>query len=114
MWHLTVKNDYCAALTVLGHLVAPGASYEHPESLGSGIMTIPGHTELNLLDIGDRQLGGPSKATWGVLISFHGEEVVFRYEGEGQLQVRVTELAQIELHTNGALCQVQLPSFKFV
>src|SRR3954447_22908107 len=52
---------------------------------------------VNFLDIGDVHIGGDSKETWGVLISYQGEEVVGRYEGEGALQVMINQFGQVEL-----------------
>ena len=111
MWNLTVKNDYCTRITVLGEVLEPGKSLAWPQALGNGVISIPGLTEISFLDIGDKQIGGFSKATWGVLISFHGEEVVFRYEGGGQISVTINWLGQAELSGNGGFSQLALPSF---
>lgn len=111
MWNLTVKNDYCTSITVLGETLKPGASITWPTALGNGIISIPGLTEVNFQDIGDKQIGGYSKATWGVLISFHGEEVVFRYEGGGQINCHINWIGQAELSGNGSFSKIDLPSF---
>lgn len=111
MWNLTVKNDYYAPITVLGEVLNPGQTITWPSALGSGVIGIPGLSEISFLDIGDKQIGGFSKATWGVLISFHGEEVVFRYEGGGRIDVHVNWLGQAELSGNGGFSQLALPSF---
>lgn len=111
MWNLTVKNNYYATITVLGEPLGTGKSITWPTALGNGVIGIPGLTEICFLDIGDKQIGGFSKATWGVLISFHGEEVVFRYEGGGQINVTINWLGQAELSGNGGFSQLVLPSF---
>lgn len=111
MWNLTVNNNYYAQITVLGEVLNPGQSVTWPTALGNGIISIPGLSEINFQDIGDKQIGGFSKATWGVLISFHGEEVVFRYEGGGQINVTINWLGQAELSGNGGFSQLALPSF---
>ena len=65
---------------------------------------------INFLDIGDVHIGGDSKETWGVLVSFQGEETVGRYEGEGALEVVINQFGQVELK-NMDLREVSLPSF---
>lgn len=81
--------------------------------LGNLWFTIPGVGNVNLLDIGQRKIAGFSKATWGVLIGFQGEECEFRYEGGGQLTINVTDLGQVELSSNGSIIRVSLPPFIF-
>jgi hypothetical protein len=65
---------------------------------------------LNLLDLGARQIPGDSGETWGVLISYQGEEMVGRYEGAGQLSVALNEYGQATL-SGMDFRQVSLPSF---
>ena len=81
--------------------------------LGWFQLGVPGMGELTLLDIGDRKISGLPfmQATWGVLISYQGQECEFRYEGEGDINVNVTDLGQIELDGNGGFLLTDLPSF---
>jgi hypothetical protein len=83
------------------------------KKLGWFRLTVPGMGELTLLDIGDRKITGVPfmRATWGVLISYQGQECEFRYEGEGEINVNVTDLGQIELDGNGRFLLTDLPSF---
>jgi hypothetical protein len=117
MYNLTVSNSYAYAITVYDvavgqHLVSPrDPPYVVPKALGNAVVTVPGLGEINFLDIGDQQIGGFSKATWGVLISYQGEEVVFRYEGGGQVTLNVNGLGQAKLSGNGGFSQIELGSF---
>jgi hypothetical protein len=110
-WNLTVTNDYAYPVTALGTTINPKASHTFSNTLGNAILTVPGLGAVNFIDVGDVQIGGYSHATWGVLISYQGEEVVFRYEGGGQIQVTLTWLGQAQLAGNGAFSQISLPSF---
>jgi hypothetical protein len=65
----------------------------------------------NFLDLGDVHIPGDSKETWGVLISYQGEEFVGRYEGEGLLIVQFNAYGQITLG-NMDLRQVALPAIQ--
>ncbi|MDQ3918693.1 MAG: hypothetical protein M3348_09460 [Acidobacteriota bacterium] len=85
----------------------------HFQNLGNFRLHIPGAGEVNLIDIGERKIAGFSKATWGVLISYQGEECEYRYEGGGQITIHVTDLGQIELSSNGSIIRVGLPPFVF-
>src|SRR3954452_10206699 len=49
---------------------------------------------INFLDLGARHIPGDSGETWGVLISYQGEEMVGRYEGQGTLDVALNEYGQ--------------------
>ena len=117
MYNLTVSTSYAYSLTVndiaVGpHQVSPrDPPYVVPKPLGNVIVTVPGLGEINFLDIADKQIGGFSKATWGVLISYQGEEVVFRYEGGGQITLTVNGFGQAALSGNGGFSQVDLASF---
>ncbi len=117
MYNLTVSNSYVYALTVYDiavgqRQVAPrDPPYVVPKPLGNAVVTVPGLGEINFLDIADQQIGGFSKATWGVLISYQGEEVVFRYEGGGQLALTVNALGQAKLSGNGGFSKIDLSSF---
>ncbi|HEX8274259.1 MAG TPA: hypothetical protein VF615_16605 [Longimicrobiaceae bacterium] len=117
MWNLTVSTSYAYAITVYDvavgqHQVAPrDPPYTVPKPLGNVVVTVPGLGEINFLDIGDQQIGGFSKATWGVLISYQGEEVVFRYEGGGQVTLAVNGFGQAKLSGNGGFSKIDLASF---
>jgi hypothetical protein len=117
MYNLTVSTSYAYSLTVndiaVGpHQVSPrDPPYVVPKPLGNVIVTVPGLGEINFLDIADQQIGGFSKGTWGVLISYQGEEVVFRYEGGGQLTLTVNGFGQAKLSGNGGFSQIDRGSF---
>ena len=117
MWNLTVKNSYVYSITVTDpnvgpHQVSPrDPAYVSPKALGNVVVAVPGLGEVNFLDIGDQQIGGWSKATWGVLISYQGEEIVFRYEGGGQITLTINKFGQAQLSGNGAFAQISLGSF---
>ena len=83
------------------------------KKLGWFRLTVPGIGELSLIDIGDKKITNLPflKGTWGVFISYQGQECEFRYEGEGEINVNVTELGQIEMSGNGNFLLTDLPSF---
>jgi hypothetical protein len=83
------------------------------KKLGWFRLTVPGMGDLTLLDIADRKITKLPfmNATWGVFISYQGQECEFRYEGEGEINVNVNDLGQIELSGNGSFLVTDLPSF---
>ena len=114
MYTLTIGNSFHYTLTVdadVSRPVPPGQSITIPVALGDAIVTVPGIGQMLIQDIGDRQIGGYSKATWGVFLAYQGEEVVFRYEGGGQLKVTFNDLAQAEIETNGGVSRISLGAF---
>ena len=113
-WHLTIINQYPGTLqTSVGAPINQGDTrpVRLPQTFGNVYVTVPGLGAVNFLDVGDRQIGGYSKSTWGVLISYQGEEVVFRYEGGGELELTVNGFGQAELRGNGGFSQLRLGSF---
>jgi hypothetical protein len=48
-----------------------------------------------------------------VLVAYQGEEMVFRYEGGGELSITFNDLGQAELQSNGGISQVNLGAFSF-
>ena len=93
-----------------GTTIAPRDAWKTQKPIGNAWVQSTEAGTINFLDIGDVHIGGDSKETWGVLISYQGEEVVGRYEGEGALEVTINQFGQAEL-SNMDLRQVQLPSF---
>lgn len=111
MYTLTVGNSYIFPITVQSNAattIAPGHSAQIAGALGDAYLTVPGMGQMLVHDIGERPLGGYSKATWGVLISYKGEEAVFRYEGGGQLKVTFNDLGQAALECNGGISRVDV------
>lgn len=66
---------------------------------------------LNFLDIADTHIPGDSGETWGVLVSYQGEEMVGRYEGGGQLVASINQFGQVALSGNMDIRQVSLSAF---
>lgn len=112
-WHLTVTNRYHGSVQIPNITVLPpnGQPYKVPSVLGHINLSVDGLGSINFTDIGNKDIGGYSKATWGVLISYQGEELVFRYEGGGEVNITINWLGQVEITTNGSISQVRLPSF---
>jgi hypothetical protein len=112
-WHLTVTNKYHDSVQIPNITVLPPNTqpYRIPNVLGHIAVIVHGLGAINFTDIGDKDIGGYSKATWGVLISYQGEELVFRYEGGGEVQITINWLGQVEITTNGSISQIRLPSF---
>lgn len=114
MYTLSVTTSYYVPLN---YTTANESSSIHKgmtpqfKNLGNFRLHIPGGGEVNLIDIGEKKIADFSKATWGVLIAYQGEECEFRYEGGGQLNINVNDLGQVELSGNGSLIRVSLPPF---
>jgi hypothetical protein len=115
MYTVTIINNYHdTLLTSFGGPINKGDTRPVKSSpLGNAYVTVPGLGAVNFTDVADRQIGGFSKATWGVLISYQGEEVVFRYEGGGEITLTINKLGQAELSSNGSLSSIRLGSFQF-
>jgi hypothetical protein len=112
-YNITITNRYHEALLAFGLVI--NANDTRPvkidRTLGNGYITVPGLGAVNFTDVGEDNIGGFSKATWGVLISYQGEELVFRYEGGGQLQVTINKYGQAEISGNGGFSIIRLDSF---
>jgi len=114
-WHLTIINKYPNSIvSTPGAPIPQGDSrpVRLPETFGNVYVTVPGLGAVNFLDVGDRDIGGFSKSTWGVLISYQGDEVIFRYEGGGEIELTINEFGQAELRGNGGFSQIRLGSFE--
>lgn len=110
-YHVTVNNHYREAIKAFRTIVNQNEQMKINQTLGHGFIEVFGVGTINFNDIAQDQLGGFSKKTWGVLISYQGEEIVFRYEGGGELNVTINKYGQAELSGNGEFSRVQLPSF---
>lgn len=112
-YHVTIKNKYREGIKAFGTIVNANETMRFPQTFGHGVVEISGLGPINFTDIAKKDVGGHSKATWGVLLSYQGEEVVFRYEGGGEIQVTISDIGQAELSGNGEFSRVPLPSFTF-
>ncbi len=112
-YHLSLTNDYAYDVTVENTTVeSGGGTWKSPNLLGNAIVTVPGRGELSCLDVADdKGVGGFCDQTWGVLITYQGDEAVFRYEGGGELSVTLNKYGQAHLTSNFCISQPQLPSF---
>lgn len=115
MYRVTVINKFPDAIQAFGSVINKNDTRPVTSNpLGNGFINIPGIGHMNFNDIGTDHVGGYSRATWGVLISYQGEETEFRYEGGGEITVTINKFGQAELSGNGGFSRVDLPSFKFV
>ncbi|PYS94143.1 MAG: hypothetical protein DMF64_02245 [Acidobacteria bacterium] len=114
-WHITITNNYHETLRAFGMVVNAGDKRPHkvPHALGNGYIEVPGFGSINFIDIGDKKVGGHSQATWGVLLSYQGEELIFRYEGGGDIHVNINQFGQAELSGNGEFSRILLSPFAF-
>ena len=95
-----------------GTQVNPGDGWNaEGKTLGNAFLNCNELGALNFLDIADKHIPGDSKETWGVLISYQGEEMVGRYEGGGQLSADINQYGQVQLGGNMDFRQVSLPAF---
>lgn len=93
-----------------GENVTPGGTWQPSGLFGNAWIRSTEIGTLNFLDIGDNHIPGDSGETWGVLLSYQGEEMVGRYEGEGQLTVAINAFGQA-IPSGMDFRQVSLPSF---
>lgn len=112
-YHVTIRNNYREGIRAFGTILNSHETRKFPQTFGNGVVEISGLGPINFTDIGKKDVGGHSKATWGVLLSYQGEEAVFRYEGGGEIEITISEIGQAELSGNGEFARVPLPSFTF-
>ncbi len=111
MYNLTVTNNYHYTVNAGSREIKPGDTFKVTENLGNIILTIPGLGSLNLLDIGEEHIGGPSTKAFGVLLSYQGNECIYRYEGEGDLAIILNNLGQAKVEGNGDITLMRFDSF---
>jgi hypothetical protein len=112
MYQVTVANGSKATLqTSDGKQIPPGGSWKSEAGGDMYVTSVQGGT-IRFTDIADTRIPGDTAQTWGVLISYQGEEVVGRYEGGGELTVQVNRYLQVAL-SGMAFRQVYLPAMTF-
>ncbi len=112
MYTVKVKNEYAYAINVGEHMLNKGETYQYPKMLGYLQIDTITNGIISLLDIADKKIGGPSEKTWGVVISYQGEELLYRYEGEGHIEFTINFLGQIsDIRAQGDITLIKLPSF---
>jgi len=113
-YHVTVINNYSDTLMAFGSPLNKGDTRPTKSPLlGNGYITVPGIGSVNFIDLGEQKMGGYSKSTWGVLISYQGEEMELRYEGGGEIQITINRFGQAEMSGNGGFSRIALPAFEF-
>ena len=119
MYNLKITNNYHTPVNYVSYVGKGESGSVHKgmpasfKNLGIFRIAIPGNGDVNLLDVGERKISNVDfhKATWGVLISSRGDECEFRYEGQGEINLNITDLGQIEVSGNGRFLLIQMPSF---
>src|SRR4051794_20934502 len=77
MYNVSVQNSSQYTLEASdGATVPPNATWQTQAAIGNAWISSTQLGTLNFLDIGDQHIPGDSGETWGVLISYQGEEVV--------------------------------------
>ena len=108
MYTIRLVNRSPLTLTTSdGQTITPNGTWQTGNLGNAWIRSTEGGT-INFLDIADQHIPGDSGETWGVLISYQGEEFVGRYEGGGQLHVTFNKFMQGML-SGMDLRQVYLP-----
>ena len=112
-WHLTVRNNFYQTIMAVGMPINVNENrpFKVGQTLGSGFINVPGVGGVSFIDVGEKDIGGHSKKKYGVFISYQGEEAVFRYDGEGEMQVTINKFGQAELSGNGDFSLIKLASF---
>lgn len=112
MWNITIVNNFVNPISFQGQDIEPGQTFPYPQALGSAYIDVPGIGQVNFIDIGETKISGFRKETWGILISYQGDEIEFRYEGGGNIEVTINQFGQAQLKPiNGHMVQVQLAPF---
>lgn len=90
----TIVNSTETPITTSdGKTIEPNGTWQSG-TLGNAWFHSDQFGALSLVDIGDQHIGGDSSETWGVLITFGGENMVGRYEGGGQLHITFNQYLQ--------------------
>lgn len=94
MYNVTITNSTGTPMTTAdGQTIEPNATWQSGE-LGNTWVHSDQFGALSLVDIGDQHIGGDSSETWGVLITYGGENMVGRYEGGGALKITFNQYLQ--------------------
>jgi hypothetical protein len=112
MYQVTLTNNSNGSILFLGgNQVIPSGDQWKSGNLGDITLVVPSRGPLSFHDIGDQHIPGDSGETWGVLISYQGEEFVGRYEGGGQLAVQINTYYQAVL-SGMDIREVSLPAME--
>lgn len=88
-YYVHIDNNFGQAITVSdGTTINSGSSWDSTQ-LGGLKLMIPDYGTVIFQDIGTTHIDGDTNGAWGVLISYHDEDIVGRYDGNGQLNVAV-------------------------
>ena len=112
MYQVRLLNRSPLTLTTSdGQTIAPNGTWQTAGNLGNAWARSTEGGTLYFQDIGNQHIPGDSGETWGVLITYQGEEFVGRYEGGGQLHVTFNKFMQARL-SGMDLRQVDLPALQ--
>jgi hypothetical protein len=91
--HLTNNSTYLRLATVDGRTINPKEEWQSGD-LGNFWLYTQQFGPIGFYDLGDKHIPGDTSETWGVLITYQGEEFVGRYEGGGRLDVAINDYGQ--------------------
>lgn len=112
MWNITIVNNFVNPISFQRQNIEPGQTFTYPQALGSAYIDVPGIGSVNFIDIAETKISGFLRQTWGILISYQGDEIEFRYEGGGNIEVTINQFGQAQLNPiNGQMVQVHLDAF---
>ena len=95
---LTINNSTASPITAGdGSTIAPNGGTWTSGTLGNTYAHSDQFGAISFIDLGDQHIGGDSSETWGVLITYQGENMVGRYEGGGQLTVDFNNYLQAQV-----------------
>ena len=93
-YSVTITNSTETPITTSdGETIQPNGTWQSG-TLGNAWFHSDQFGALSLIDIGDQHIGGDSSETWGVLITYGGENMVGRYEGGGTLNITFNQYLQ--------------------
>lgn len=112
MYTLTVINNYIQDIGASNGVTILKSNQHVFKDRRSLILTIPGMSDMNIMDLGIVKLAGfpEPKEKWGVLIRYSNIEAYYRYEEEGALTATIDPLGTCSLTaTNGSMIPISLP-----
>ena len=110
MYNVTITNNYSYEISVDGKTVIKPKAKQSFTNWGTHTVDVPGMGSILFLDLGDKKIAGYElKETWGALFRYEGEEVYYRYEGQGEVDVALDMYGNMNVKTNFSSIIISLP-----
>lgn len=113
MYIFEITNHYPYTITAGKWQVKKEESAGYPEKLGNLIIDVPGKGQIALQDISNVRLDPPTKKKYSILISFQGEEMLYRYDGDGRISAMLSEMGELFIQKRDDLMKRKIPGIDF-